>query len=366
MSESARRKKPIRAATLADVGRAAGVSAMAASAVLNNARTSSRISPETRDKILRAAEELRYRPNAAARALAARRMRTIGLATVFYRGAPNFYLLDVLDGILEATARLGQNATIFALRDWEEDTERLHDFCDGRIDGMLLIAPRIPAARVERLPPHLPFVFIHGSATAPGIVNIESDDLVGAEEIVMHLVGLGHRRILHVTGDPGLDESEHRIAGYRRALARAGIEFDPELVVASGFGAEAGRAAIGRWLEGWGRRPLPDAFFCASDAIAISCMEVLAGAGVRVPDDVSVVGFDDTTAARTCVPQLTTVRQPLRRIGARAVEALVESIDQRDAPQAKAVDERIVFPTQVVLRASTGPRPAAAVFAPQR
>ncbi len=131
-----KKTKHTRAATLADVGQVAGVSAMAASAVLNGARTSSRISEETRERILKAAAKLHYRPNAAARALANRRMQTIGVAAVIDNGGLNHYFMQVFNGILEAAAQHDQNTTVFALHDWTKDTARLRGFCDGRIDGL--------------------------------------------------------------------------------------------------------------------------------------------------------------------------------------------------------------------------------------
>ena len=142
--------KAVRAATLADVGRAAGTSAMAASAVLNGARTSSRIADETRLRILKAAKKLRYRPNAAARALVNRRMNTIGVAAVIGEGDINSYALEIVTGILEEAARREQNTTMFTLHDWDKDTERLHGWCDGRIDGMILIAPTLTREAAKR------------------------------------------------------------------------------------------------------------------------------------------------------------------------------------------------------------------------
>src|ERR1017187_5371222 len=128
LPSSSKKKSPVRAATLADVGRAAGVSAMAASAVLNRAQTSSRISAETRDRIFKAASRLRYRPNAAARGLANRRMNTIGVAAVIERGELNQYFLEVFNGVLEAAANNDQNATVFTLHNWEGDAARLNGF----------------------------------------------------------------------------------------------------------------------------------------------------------------------------------------------------------------------------------------------
>lgn len=345
-------KKPIRAATLADVGRAAGVSAMAASAVLNGARTSSRISPDTRGRILEAAARLHYQPNAAARALIRRRMSTLGVAAVVDRGDLNHYFLEVFNGVLETAARHGQNTTVFTLHDWERDVRRIAGFCDGRIDGLVLVAPLLGPEAASLLPAHTPLVAIHANYDLPGVINLESDEEAGASALVRQLIALGHRRILHLAGPDGLRGSVRRQAGYRQALEEAGIEFDPALVRMAGFDPDKGRAAMAAWLAENARRPLPTAVFCANDAVAFGCMEALSAAGLRVPDDISVAGFDDTLAARACVPQLSTVRQPLRQMGGRAVELLLD-LARAGTSGTGAIDgSPVVFPTHPVLRAS--------------
>jgi LacI family transcriptional regulator len=349
-----KKHKPVRAATLADVGRAAGVSAMAASAVLNNARTSSRISPATRTLILKEAARLAYRPNAAARALANRRMNTLGIAAVIQGGELNHYFLELFNGIIEAAARHEQSTTVFALHDWGRDTARLHGICDGRIDGLILIAPTFAADQVV-LPSHTPFVALHANCELANVINIESDEERGAFEMVTHLIERGHRRIMHLTGPAGLIGTERRIRGYKRALAKARITFDPELLVPAHFDPGHGRDAMRGWLRRHTSEPLPQAVFCVNDSVAIGCLEALAEAGLRVPEDVSVAGFDDTLAARTALPQLTTVRQPLRAMGAQAVEILLAAIAPGAAPKAPA--KPIVFPTELVVRASVGAPP---------
>jgi LacI family transcriptional regulator len=347
------KKKPGRAATLADVGRAAGVSAMAASVVLNGARSSSRIAPGTRARILAAAARLRYRPNAAARALAERRMHTIGVATVVdVGGALNYYFLEVFNGILEAATRHRQNTSVFTLADWERDSARLPGLCDGRIDGLILIAPVLSPEAIRALPDHTPFVALHANVPIPGSVNLESDETTGAFEMVRHLIARGHRRILHLTGKRGLLGAERRILGYKRALTAARIPFEASLLVDAGFSTDEGRRALHSWLERSAGQPLPQAIFCANDASAIGCLEALAEFGLRVPEDVSLAGFDDTLAARTTVPQLTTVRQPLRAMGGRAVEALLARLHHRHGQSTPVSQETIVFPTELVWRAS--------------
>ena len=348
------KRRPVRAATLADVGRAAGVSAMAASVVINGAQTSSRVAAGTRARILAAAARLRYRPNAAARALAERRMHAIGVAAVVDVGGElNHYFLGVFNGILEAATRHRQNTTVFTLADWEQDAARLSGLCDGRIDGLILVAPVCSPHVMRALPGHTPVVTLHANLAIPGAVNLESDEEAGACDLVRDLISRGHRRILHVSGTRGLLGAERRIRGYRRALAEAQIRFQASLLVNAGYAMDDGRRALQGWLKRSAGRPLPQAIFCGNDAAAVGCLEVLAEAGIRVPEDVSVAGFDDTLAARTTVPQLATVRQPLHAMGSRAVEVLLSRL--RPGRPGSQFPPTIVFPTELVLRASVGP-----------
>jgi len=324
---------------------------MAASAVLNGARTSSRISDETRARILKAAGELEYRPNAAARALANRRMDTLGVAAVIDGAEVNHYFLDVFNGVLAAAAAHEQNTTVFSLHNWGDDARRLRTFCDGRIDGLILVAPTLPAEEAV-LPSHTPFISIHANARLPGVINIETDEERGAFEMVKLLIAHGHRRVMHIAGPTGQLGPERRVRGYRRALAAAKLPTPPELVLVSkSFATEDGFAAMREWLRAHAGDRLPTAIFCANDGIAIGAMQALAEAGLRVPDDVSVAGFDDSLAARICVPQLTSVRQPLRAMGSRAVELLLARIDHK----LPASTPSVVFPVEVVSRVSTRP-----------
>ncbi len=360
-----RKNKRMRAATLADVGRAAGVSVVAVSTVLNKTRSTSRLSPETRERILAAAAKLHYRPNLAARSLANRRIQTLGVAAVVEGGELNHYFLEVFNGIVAAAARHEQNTTVFTLHDWKHDPARLYDFCDGRIDGLILLAPTFGREAAPHLPAHLPFVSVHANHLFPGIVNIESDEEAGAFALGRHLIALGHRRIMHLAGPTGLIGPERRIRGYQRALADARLPFDPQLLVTAGYTVELGREAMRHWLHRHAGAPLPHAVFCANDAAALGCIEALAEAGLRVPDDISVAGFDDTLAARSVVPQLTSVRQPLREMGARAVELLLARINSPATPS-RSIPQPVVFPVDLTPRASVGAPPAVGRLVPAR
>ncbi len=360
---SSARKSLNRPSTLADVGREAGVSAMAASAVLNGARTSTRISPETRVRILEAARKLAYRPNAAARALAQRRMNTVGVAAIINDGVEfDHYFLEAFNGIITSAAAHSQTTTVFTLHDWHRDGHQIPGFCDGRVDGIILIAPVFDSDPARLLPTHTPFVALHANNPLPGVVCIESDELPGARAAVSELIDAGHRRILHITGTRGLTGSEKRILGYRQALAEHGLAFDPDLLIDGRYSLEAGRQALLAWLDRHVGKPLPDAIFAGSDAIALGCLDVLAKAHYVVPRDISVIGFDDTLAARTTVPQLTTIRQPLRAMGMRAVDILLERIRHNRESTAEEKAENVVFPVELVRRSSVAtplrPRPA--------
>lgn len=362
-----RKNKLARAATLADVGEAAGVSAMAASTVLNGAQTSSRIAPETRERILSAAARLRYRPNAAARALANRRMDTLGVAAVIDGGTLNSYFLEIFNGILEAAARHDQNTTVFALHDWGRDPARLMNLCDGRIDGLILLAPKLNQETVKLLPEHTPFVALHANEPLPNIVNIETDEERGAYEMMRLVIAQGHRRIMHIAGPPYLLAGERRLRAYKRALAGARIPVDEKLIVTvPQLIRERGREVMLAWLQEHAGAPLPQAIFCVNDSVATGCLEALAEMGLRVPEDVSIVGFDDTIAARTTMPQLATVRQPLRAMGNRAVEVLMHRIAEHNGASRVVSLDPIIFPVDIITRGSLGPPPVAVRIIPAR
>lgn len=349
--------KPKRPPTLADIGRVAGVSVATASAVLNRPWGSKHISAPTQERVRTAAAQLRYRPNLAARALVSRRMQTLGVAAVLDSGELNHYFLEIFNGVVAAAAQRGQNTTAFTLRDWTQAADRLCDFCDGRIDGMILLGPTFTREEV-RLPAHIPFVAIHANSPLPGVVNIESDEEQGAFAIVQHLIARGHQRIMHLAGPAGLLGAERRIRGYKRALAAAHLPLDHDLLVHAGYTAALGHDAMRAWLLEHPGEPLPHGVFCANDAVAIGCSEALAEAGWRVPADISVAGFDDTFVARAVVPQLTSVRQPLREMGTRAVELLLACIDGSARARPSWL-KPVVFPVSLAVRASVGAPPTA-------
>ncbi len=349
--------------TLEDIARKAGVSAMSASVVLNGARSSTRVSPDTRARIMEAAQTLGYRPNAVARGLSKRRMDTIGIVAVIDVDEINVYFLEVLNGLLEAVAVHGQNATIFSIKKWEQDEKRVLKFCDGRIDGAVLIAPNPSLEFAKSLPQHTPFVSIHSDNFVPRIKNIEADNEGGAYQMVKYLISKGHRRIMHITGSEDRIGARERIQGYRNALRDAGIPEDPSLLVPGYFNNRAGREIMESLLKNRSTTPLPTAIFCASDMIAFGCLEALTAAGLRVPEEISIAGFDDNIMSKMTVPPLTTVRQPFRKMGHWAIENLLQLIESEDTLHhtegdvypAVSFTERC--PAELIIRESVGVAP---------
>jgi LacI family transcriptional regulator len=346
MNQPKRVRRKSDAATLADVGREAGVSEMAASAVLNRPNTSARVSAKTRERVLAAAARLRYRPNAAARALSHRRMNTVGIVATLLGHEPNLYFLEIFTGVIQAATAAGQTTTVFTLNDWREAEQRIPAFCDGRIDGLIILGPMLQEDASAWMPTHTPLVSIHANCALPGIVNLESSDELGALQMVQHLLKLGHRRILHVGGPLGSSGAERRVEGYLRAHAAAGVPTHPDHIVRTDFSYEGGRRAMEEWLQHQRGELLPEVVFGGNDAIALGCIDALRARGLNVPADLSVVGFDNTVLARTA--RLATVRQPLLELGQQAVETLVARIEARRDGRQDEASATIVLPTEIV------------------
>lgn len=340
-------------ATLADVAREAAVSVMAASVVLNGAKSATRTSAETRARVIAAAERLGYRANATARALVNGRANAIGIVACHWKEEANLYFMEVFSGIIEIATASQQTAAVFMLRSWEEAQQRIPDVCDGRIDGLILVAPYLGTNASAWMPRRIPSVSLHSESAITSVVNLESDEEVGSFEAVGQMLSMGHRRILHVGGPAGLLGAERRLAGYRRAYAAAGLKPPEHHVVRSSFNADGGRDAMLGWLGRHPRSPRPEAVFCGNDAIALGCIQALTEQGLRVPEDVSVVGFDDIWFARAA--RLTTVRQPLHALGRRAMEVLMEQIDAKRQNVRWQGPSNIVLPTEFVQRATLKP-----------
>lgn len=331
-------------ATLEVVAARAGVSRATASRVL---RGSVNVSDDARERVLRAAEEVSYSVNRAARALVTRRTDSIAflVAESQERTFHDPYFLGVLRGAQAEAAEAG-NQIVFVIAATEEQTSRFTRFVGGgHVDGVLLVSLHgddALALRLEEL--GVPTV-VNGRPFDPaaGLFSVDSDNLGGARQAVEVLTGRGARCIGHITGPLDMAVGQDRLSGYQQALAAAGHQYRASAVQEGDFTVDGGAEAMRRLLDAV---PELDAVFAASDLMAIGALRTLAAAGRKVPDDVAVVGFDDAGEAQLAVPPLTTIRQPLEELGRSMTRTLLERVS------GIAVEPRQVLPTEVVRRAT--------------
>ncbi|MFD5494685.1 LacI family DNA-binding transcriptional regulator [Streptomyces sp. NPDC001812] len=337
--------------TLEEVAVRAGVGRGTVSRVING---SPRVSDATRAAVEAAVAELGYVPNTAARALAANRTDAIALVvpepeTRFFAEP---YFSDMLRGVGAALSDTEmQLLLIFAGSDRER--QRLADYLAAhRVDGVLLVSVHaddpLPdmLARLE-----IPAVISGPRSAAETLTSVDSDNYGGARQAVEHLLGRGRRRIAHITGRLDVYGAQRRIDGYRDALRDAGHEVDDLLVEAGDFSEEGGRHAMAALLE---RRPDLDAVFAASDVTAAGARHALREAGRRIPDDVALVGYDDSAIARHMDPPLTSVRQPIEEMGHRMIDLLLAEIADRRPSASRGLERRqVVLATELVERTSS-------------
>ena len=337
----ARQASKAKAPTMADVARLAKVSPQTVSRVLNDYEF---IKAGTRDRVLRAIESLDYRPNIAARTLATSRSRTIGIvATDYLSYGPSTALWAVEQAAREA----GYGVSIVSLQEstFATITSALEQLAGQAVDGIVMIAPQDATVHAA--------YSNFGSTPVVTFSGFESDDykpvMLDSEEgsriATRYLISLGHRVILHLAGPPKFTVAESRVRGWRDALAEAGLV--------------ANEPVVGDWTAEGGYRAgvqiaanrTATACYAANDRMAQGLLLALHEAGRRVPEDFSVVGFDDVPEAAYLIPPLTTIRQDFTALGRACIEAIVALING-DPP----VDPQPLVPNLVV-RSSTGPAP---------
>jgi DNA-binding LacI/PurR family transcriptional regulator len=288
--------------------------------------------------VLAAAKTLGYRPNASARNLASRSSGTIG---VLLNDLHNPFFAEIFDGVADAAEARGYRLLLTTSRRRDAGEDRaVETMLEHRVDGMVLLSPRLSSGRLIALGDIGPVVVLGRSVPRASFDSVMADESIGSMLAVDHLAGLGHRRIVHIDGGRGAGAGPRR-AGYRRAIVRLGLA--PPDVVTGDFTEASGVKAAQLLLR---RVDLPTAIFAANDLVAAGAMATLEDAGVRVPDDVSIVGYDNTLIARLQHVALTTIDQPRAEMGARAMSVLVERIEgHRTKPQTL-----LATPTLVVRR----------------
>lgn len=327
---------------MVDVARLAGVSHVTVSRVLNG---SPQVRPETRDRVLAAIEELGYHRNSIARALKSGRSATIG---VVIAGSELFELPRVLRGIETEAKAAGYWITLASWQggDAADLEDALSRLTDQSVEAIAVIADRpVVVDALAKLKITVPTtVVMSGQVEGTGLGFVEVDQQLGARLAVRHLIDLGHREVVHFSGALRTFDARARVEGWRDEMAKAGVA---DLQLREGdFTAESGFQLANRLVENGG--PLPTAIFAGNDQMAMGVLAAFARHGIRVPDDVSLVGFDDMVGAGYLVPALTTVRQDFVSLGSLSIRMLTGMLNG-GAPSV----ERI--PPELVLRSSTQP-----------
>lgn len=327
--------------TIKDVARMAGVSVATVSRALNGADN---VLPGTRQRILEAARDLRFTPSHAARSLITRRTDTIGALLPDLYGE---YFSELIRGIDQAARARGLHLLVSSSHGDADEAAAALRAMNGRVDGLLVMSPHADAEFLQHnLPGSLPAVLINTAADLPGYARFMVDNFGGALAMTRHLVAAGRKRIAFIGGPQGNHEAQERLRGYRAGL-KTGMQ---ESVFEGDFSQETG-FAIGRRIAQ--SKPRPDAVFAANDLTAIGCLAALGEAGLRVPEDLALAGFDDIPIARYVAPALTTIRVHIAALGAAALEMLAKGLE---APGSQ-VTLSTAMPVELVVRRSCGAGP---------
>ena len=326
--------------TITDVARTAGVSTATVSKVINDRYGVAR---PTALRVRQVIAELGYESSLGARSLRSHRTGVLGVLVAEFEP----FSTELLKGISHAGRDSGYELLAHSGGTgpdghvgWEKRS--LARLGGTLIDGAVLVTPTVVDGNYR-----IPVVAVDPHTGPSDLPTVDSDNLAGAVSAVQHLLDLGHRRIGFLAGRPDLESAQLREDGYRRTLAAAGIEIDDDLIRVAGYRAETAGAPSRELLE---RPDRPTAVFAANDITAIRLIGVAQSLGLRVPEDLSVIGFDDVPEASRVEPALTTVAQPLRRIGEEAMAMLLALLQGADIPE-----RHRTLSTHLVVRGSTAP-----------
>ncbi len=311
-------------ATMKDIAKLAGVSTSTVSHVINKTRF---VSEEIADKVNRAAQDLNYAPSALARSLKMNRTKTIGMLVTT---STNPFFGEVVKGVERSCYHQGYN---LVLCNTEGDSQRMRASIDTllqkRVDGLLLMCSTLVGERIDIFEryPDIPIVVMDWGPMLFSSDKIQDNSLQGGYMATKYLIEAGHRDIGCITGPLIKHQAQMRYEGYKRAMNEAGLGFNADWILEGDFECEGGYQCFKQLYE---RGNLPSALFVCNDMMAMGAINAANELGVNIPDDVSMIGYDDVHIAKFMTPSLTTIHQPKYRLGKAAVEALLKRLQQPD------------------------------------
>lgn len=333
-------------ANIKDVSSLAGVSVATVSRYFS---APEKVSKKNTEKVIKAIEQLNYKPNLLARNFTQSRSYSI----LVMAPLANPFLLDVIQGIQEIARLKGYTVLLVDTLESPDDENKYYDMLETRlVEGIIDFKVRKkenkkPLARIENIVTLCDYV---ENCSSP-VISV--DDVKGAEKLVDYLISLGHRNIGCLTGVDFIHASHHRKLGYQNALQKAGIPLSNKMIINGDFSVTSGLNAAKEFIN---MVPRPTAIFSMSDKMAIGIIQGLKAEGFRVPEDISVVGFDDIEFAKYCDPPLTTIRQPAKELGSSAMKLLCNLIEGKFDPE--TVLRPYFLPTDLIVRGSTAAAPA--------
>ncbi|HAS3637056.1 TPA: substrate-binding domain-containing protein [Vibrio cholerae] len=311
-------------ATMKDIARLAGVSTSTVSHVINKSRF---VSDEIAERVNNAAQQLNYAPSALARSLKMNRTKTIGMLVTT---STNPFFGEVVKGVERSCYHQGYN---LILCNTEGDNQRMkasiNTLLQKRVDGLLLMCSTLEGERLDVFDryPDIPIVVMDWGPILFASDKIQDNSLQGGYMAAKHLIECGHKEIGCITGPLIRHQAQMRYEGYKRALAEAGIAINPDWIVESDFECEGGYQAFEKLYQ---RGKLPSALFVSNDMMAMGVIQAANQRGLRIPDDLSLIGYDDVHIAKFMTPALTTIHQPKYRLGKAAIDTLLYRLENPD------------------------------------
>jgi LacI family transcriptional regulator len=333
-------------ATIKDIAKLAGVSVTTVSRALNGY---SDVNEQTREKIVGIAKELNYSPNTLARGLVMNKTNTIGLLVsgMTKESVKDNFTYLVLSGINQYAGETDYDIVLFSTNSTKQREKTYSQLCrERRVDGAIIQGIRTDDPYLQEvIESDIPCVLIDISVESDTVGYVTTDNIMGAKKAVQHLVELGHRHIAMINGHDFAFVSQKRLEGYKLGLKTAGISFRSDWVVRGLFEEEKAEKAACTLLE---KNPEITAIFCASDLMALGAISAVKKRGLRVPEDISIIGYDDIMLASYSNPPLTTISQNVIQLGYHASKLLIEMLEGR------AESHKVILDTALVKRSSTG------------